>query len=145
MNERLKELYKKHILIKAKDEQHVGELEDYTHLLEAYNPMCGDKYTLYLKIADDRIEDAAFKGFGCAISKASTAVLTARLIGTSLTEAGKLTSLFLELINPDSKAAVETITADEELQAFAGTREYPERQQCASLAWTELSKSGFLA
>lgn len=144
MNERLKELYKKHILIKAKDERNVGELEGYTHLLEAYNPMCGDKYTLYLKIADDTIQSASFKGFGCAISKASTAVLAARLIGISLTEAGELTSLFLELINPDSKAAVEAITADEELQAFAGTREYPERQQCASLAWTELSKSGLL-
>lgn len=140
MNDRLKQLYKRHILIKSKDDTHVGELEGYTHLLEAYNPMCGDKYNLYLQVKGQTITGASFKGFGCAISKASTAVLTERLIGTSLTEAGELVNLFMEIINPDSSMAIEELTKDEELQAFAGTRDYPERIECASLAWKEFTE-----
>jgi nitrogen fixation NifU-like protein len=142
MNDRLKQLYKSHILTKAKDETHVGELQDFTHILEAYNPMCGDKYTLYLQISGKTIQNASFKGFGCAISKASTAVLTSRLIGMDFSSVSQLTDLFMELINPESKIPVEELTRDEELQAFAGTRDYPERIQCASLAWDELVKSG---
>lgn len=142
MNERLKELYKSHIIKKAKDDTHVGELPAYSHLIEAYNPMCGDKYILYLQVTGGKVTEASFNGFGCAISKASTAVLTDRLIGTCLTEVKALVDLFLELIDPESKIPVEQLTEDEELWAFAGTRDYPERIQCAGLAWTELAKSG---
>lgn len=141
MNERLKQLYKSHILTRAKDDSHFGELPGYTHLLEAYNPMCGDKYSLYLQVADKTILNASFKGFGCAISKASTAVLTQRLVGTDLTEALELADLFIKLIDPESDTPIEKLTGDEELQAFAGTREYPERVQCAGLTWEELIKS----
>lgn len=143
MNDRLKQLYKSHILTKAKDETHVGQLQDFTHVLEAYNPMCGDKYTVYLQVVDKTIVNASFEGFGCAISKASTAVLTSRLIGTDFLSAKQLTDLFMELINPESQIPVEELTSDEELQAFAGTRDYPERMQCASLAWDEFIKAGF--
>lgn len=142
MNERLKQLYKSHILKKAKDDTHLGELPAYTHLIEAYNPMCGDKYSLYLQVKGGTVAEASFQGFGCAISKASTAVLTERLIGTDLKEVKALVDLFLELINPESKTPIEQLTEDEELWAFAGTRDYPERIQCAGLAWTELAKSG---
>lgn len=140
MNDRLKQLYKSHILTKSKDNTHVGELKGYTHVLEAYNPMCGDKYSLYLQVADQTILDASFKGFGCAISKASTSVLTERLIGSDFTDAKRLANLFMEIINPDSATAVEELTEDEELQAFAGTRDYPERIECAGLAWKEFTK-----
>lgn len=140
MKDRLKQLYKSHILTKAKDETHLGELQNFTHKLEAYNPMCGDKYTVYLQVVDKTIVSASFKGFGCAISKASTAVLTSRLIGLDFSSAKALTDLFLELINPESNTPIEELTQDEELQAFAGTRDYPERIQCASLAWGEFIK-----
>lgn len=142
MNDRLKQLYKSHILTKAKDETHFGELSTYTHVLEAYNPMCGDKYSLYLEVEDERIKNASFKGFGCSISKASTAVLAARLVGAKFSGAKELTELFMELINSDSLIPVEELTDDEELLAFAGTRNYPERKQCASLVWDEFIKSG---
>ncbi|GAB5527578.1 MAG: SUF system NifU family Fe-S cluster assembly protein [Roseivirga sp.] len=142
MNERLKQLYKSHILKKAKDDTHFGELPVYTHLIEAYNPMCGDKYTVYLQVSGGTVTAASFQGFGCAISKASTAVLTERLIGTDLAKVKALVDLFLELIDPESKIPIEQLTEDEELWAFTGTRDYPERIQCAGLAWKELAKSG---
>jgi nitrogen fixation NifU-like protein len=140
MNDRLRALYKSHILTRSKDERHFGELPNYTHLIEAYNPMCGDKYNLYLQIEGNVVINASFKGFGCAISKASTAMLTERLIGAQLTDINEMVTLFLEILNPDSEEEVTSLTTDEELQAFAGTRDYPERLQCASLVWDELEQ-----
>ena len=86
MNDRIKGLYQEHILAKSKDESKVGILENATHTLEAYNPMCGDKYILYLFIQDNIVKEAMFEGYGCAISKASTAVLADTVIGKSLEE-----------------------------------------------------------
>ncbi len=138
MNERLKQLYKTQILTNAEDQTYFKELTEATHILEAYNPMCGDKYTLYLKMVGEKIAEASFKGYGCAISRASTSVLIKNILGKSLQELQAIIEQFMEVINEESEKSPESITADEELLAFAGTREYPERKKCASLSWDEL-------
>lgn len=138
MNDRIKSLYRSHILVNAKDESHHGKLEDPTHVLEAYNPMCGDKYTLYLKLVDGVIEEATFEGFGCAISKASTAVLTHQIEGKTVDQVKPIVELFHELVNESSGHSPESLTNDEDLLAFAAAREFPERKVCATLSWGEL-------
>lgn len=138
MNERIKNLYQSHILTKSKDESKVGILEKATHILEAYNPMCGDKYTVYLQVEGKTVRAAKFEGFGCAISKASTAVLTDRVIGMDLKQIAQLIEKFLDLIDADSTTPPEEITNDDQLLAFAAAREFPERKSCASLPWDEL-------
>ncbi len=138
MNDRIKALYQSHILVNAKDTSHQGKLEDATHVLEAYNPMCGDQYTVSLKIVDDVIEKATFDGFGCAISKASTAVLTKQIEGKTLVEIKPFIELFHELVNELSDQSPESLTSDEDLLAFAAAREFPERKVCATLSWEEL-------
>lgn len=135
MNERLKNLYKTQILTYAKDSTHEGELTGATHALEAYNPMCGDKYTIYLLVKNGTVNDAKFKGYGCAISKASTAILVEKIMGKELSEVEALVSLFLQVINAKSPHQPEELTSDEALLAFAATREFPERKKCASLSW----------
>ena len=140
MNERIKGLYQKHILAKSKEVQLVGKLADYTHALEAYNPMCGDQYTVYLRLLEDRVEDARFEGYGCAISKASTAVLAELVIGKTLVEIGPLITSFLELIDEDSLNEPEAITTNEQLLAFAAARDFPERKACASLSWERVNE-----
>jgi len=141
MNERLKELYKAQILTFAKDSSNEGELSNATHILKAYNPMCGDKYTLYLVVEREVISNAKFKGYGCTISKASTAILVDKIIGKELTEVASLVTLFMEIINEQSEQSAESLTNDEALLAFAATREFPERKRCASLSWEELQKA----
>lgn len=135
MNDRLKELYKTQILTYAKDSTREGELPNATHTVEAYNPMCGDKYTIYLLIKEEAVIDAKFKGYGCAISKASTAILVEKIIGKGLSEIESLVALFLQVINDQSEQQPEDLTSDEALLAFAATREFPERKKCASLSW----------
>ena len=138
MNDRIKSLYRSHILVNAKDESHQGELENATHILEAYNPMCGDKFTIYLRLEGDVIEQASYEGFGCAISKASTAVLIKQIEGKTLLEIKPIVELFYELVNESSAQSPESLTTDEDLLAFAAAREFPERKTCATLSWEEL-------
>tara|TARA_A100000171_G_scaffold23872_1_gene22217 strand:+ start:309 stop:746 length:438 start_codon:yes stop_codon:yes gene_type:complete len=138
MNDRLKALYKTQILAHAKNPFNEGVLEDYSHKLQAYNPICGDQFDLYLKFEDDIIQSTSFKGYGCAISKASTSVLTKQLLGKRKNEAKALIELFLNVINPESSESPESITSDEELLAFASAREFPERLTCANLAWEKV-------
>ena len=140
MNDRLKALYKSQILKRSKNPEHFGEMPGATHVLEAYNPMCGDQYKLFLKLDGELVTEASFHGYGCAISKASTEVLTQRIIGKKLSELDDMVTLFLSVIDPESAVDPEEITEEDELQAFAGTRQYPEREQCASLSWAELAK-----
>ena len=140
MSERIKGLYQTHILAKAKEEKLVGQLRQFTHVLEAYNPMCGDKYSIQMKIVGGIVEDARFEGYGCAISKASTAVLIESIIGRSTTEIKAMLSDFLELIEKESDRDPEEITNDDQLLAFAAARAFPERKKCASLAWEEMNE-----
>ncbi|KYG79698.1 hypothetical protein AWW67_10250 [Roseivirga seohaensis] len=140
MNDRLKALYKTQILAHAKNPFNEGVLEDYTHKLQAYNPVCGDQFDLYLKFEGDVIQNTSFRGYGCAISKASTSVLIKQLLGKSKSEAKVLVELFLKLINPESSESPESLTSDEEFLAFASAREFPERLTCANLAWEKLKE-----
>ena len=140
MSERIKGLYHEHILKKSKDETFKGVLQNESHKLEAYNPTCGDKYTVSMSIEDGVIQDARFDGFGCAISKASTALLTEIIIGKSLEMVKPIVENFLELIDENAKRDPEEIFNNDELLAFASARKFPERKTCASLSWDELYK-----
>lgn len=140
MNDHIKSLYKKQILAHAKSPFNEGVLEDYTHKLQAYNPVCGDQFDLCLELEGDIIQNTSFKGYGCAISKASTSVLTKQLLGKSKNEAKALIELFLKVINSESSESPESITSNEELLAFASAREFPERLTCANLAWKKVKE-----
>ena len=139
MNDRLKSLYKSQILKRSQNPEHFGEMEDATHVLETYNPMCGDQYKLFLYIDNEVVLKASFHGYGCAISKASTEILAKRVVGKKLNELHAEVALFLSIVDSESTVEPEQLTQEDELLAFVGTRQYPEREQCASLSWTEMA------
>ena len=138
MNDKLKSLYQQVILAKSKDEKFLGELEGYTHQMLAYNPLCGDKFELQIKVEAGVLKSLKYKGYGCSISKASTAVMCAELEMTNLGDVQLKIKDFLELISSDSIRHPEAITKNEELLAFAPAREFPERKSCADLSWKAL-------
>ena len=140
MTDKLKQLYKTQILKHSQNPFNEGKLVSYTHLIKAYNPVCGDQFDLYLNVIDQQVTEASFTGYGCAISKASTSVLTKQIIGKSKTEIEAFVADFLKMLDPNASQLPEEITADEELLAFAAAREFPERLSCANLAWLALIK-----
>ena len=129
----LRALYQEIILEHNKNPRNFKKMPEATQMLEGYNPLCGDHYTLYFKIIDDTIIDISFEGSGCAISKASASVMTTLLKGKTKAEAEKMFEIFHSLVIGELKdVSLETLG---KLAAFAGVSEFPARVKCASLAW----------
>lgn len=131
MNDRLKQLYKTVILKHNKEPFHYEKKETATHQLEAYNPLCGDRFKVFLEVKEGIIESIHFHGYGCAISKASTSVLAKHLEGKKIAAALVLCKDFQQVVSPDNKTEGEL----EEFEAFAAAKDFPGRLQCATLSW----------
>lgn len=135
MSDRIKALYQEHILRKSKDESHYGSLPEATHHIEAYNPLCGDQFKIHLRIDEQEIKEASFEGYGCAISKASTALFVELLLGLSLGESKSLIDRYLKLVDHESSEAPSSLFEEDKVLAFAAARDFPERKTCAELSW----------
>lgn len=132
----LQELYREVILDHNRQPRNFGELAGADRVVEGTNPLCGDKITLYVKLDDGTVADVAFKGTGCAISVASSSLMTERVKGLRVDEALAL----FDKVHAMLTAAGEEAPAEDldKLAALAGVREYPSRVKCASLAWHAL-------
>jgi nitrogen fixation NifU-like protein len=102
---------------------------------EGYNPLCGDRITVYLHVDEGIIKDASFQGSGCAISKASASLMTDSVKGRTVAEAEALFERFHRMITSQSDAPVEDLG---KLAVLGGVRQFPVRVKCASLAWHTL-------
>ena len=132
----LSELYQEVILDHNRRPRNFHALAEASHTAEGYNPLCGDRLTLYLKIDGDRIEDVAFQGAGCAISKASASMMTDELKGRTVDEAFALFERFHRMVTTPPDQSIEDMG---KLSSLAGVREFPVRVKCASLAWHTLN------
>jgi nitrogen fixation protein NifU and related proteins len=131
----LSDLYQEVILDHNRRPRNFGRMDGASHRAEGFNPLCGDRVTVFLRIADDRIADITFDGSGCAISKASASLMTDRLKGATLTEARTLFDRFHRMVTTPTSESVEELG---KLSALSGVREFPVRVKCASLAWHTL-------
>jgi nitrogen fixation NifU-like protein len=134
MNPELKSLYQEVILDHNRNPRNFRRMDDADASLEGFNPLCGDRYTFFVKMDGERIVDVAFKGSGCAISKASASVMGALLKGKTKSEADAMFTQFHELVTGklDAEAHADALG---KLAAFGGVSEFPARVKCASLPW----------
>ncbi len=129
------QLYQQLILEHNKHPRNFGDLPDATHSAEGYNPLCGDRLTLKLKVAEDgKIEAVRFSGDGCAISRASASMMTQALIGKTVAEADALSADFLNMLK-DRSFASDKLDAMGKLKTFSGIWQFPARVKCAALSW----------
>ena len=135
MDNALRELYQEVILDHSRHPRHYGAMPAPSHKAEGYNPLCGDRVSVYLKLdADGRVADIAFEGKGCAISQASASMMASLLKGRSREEADKLLEGFLHLVRGEEAAGL-TDDDRETLEVMGGISEFPMRVKCATLAW----------
>ena len=132
------ELYQQVILDHNKKPRNFREMPEATHFCHGFNPLCGDDYTVYLKINDDDvIEEVSFMGSGCAISKASSSLMTGFLKGKKVDESKMIFEEFHKMVlgelDPDQQEHHLG-----KLSLFKGIREFPSRIKCASLSWHSL-------
>src|SRR6516162_7119241 len=126
----LRELYQEVILDHYKKPRNFRALPDANRKQEGYNPLCGDKITVYLKVENGVIKDIGFQGSGCAISTASASMMTDSLKGKTIDQAETVFRSFHNLVT--GKNGGEDLG---KLAVFAGVREFPVRVKCATLAW----------
>ena len=129
------ELYQQVILEHNKKPRNFREMQDSTHNCHGYNPLCGDDYEIYLKVSgNDIIEEVSFTGTGCAISKASTSLMTNFLKGKSVDESRVVFKEFHKMVLGEFDPEKQENHLGK-LRLFMGVREFPSRIKCASLSW----------
>jgi nitrogen fixation protein NifU and related proteins len=131
----LTDLYQEVILDHNRRPRNFREIGDANRRREGYNPLCGDRLTLYVQLDGDRIRDLSFQGTGCAISKASASLMTEALKGKTIEEARSLFDRFHEMVTSPPETAAPDLG---KLSVLSGVREFPTRIKCASLAWHTL-------
>jgi nitrogen fixation NifU-like protein len=139
MSSELDDLYQEVILDHGRRPRNFRVIPDADREAEGLNPLCGDHFKLYVKLDGDRIEDIAFEGSGCAISKASASLMTSAVKGKTIGEAEELFSRFHQLVTEGP----EKVPLSElgKLAALSGVCEFPTRVKCASLVWHTLKNA----
>jgi nitrogen fixation protein NifU and related proteins len=133
----LRELYQDIILDHGRHPRNFGKLDHPSHFAHGHNPLCGDKITVYLTVAGDRIEDVKFEGRGCAISTASSSLMSEILKGKTVAEANALfRSFHAKVTGGVAPELPEPLEDDaERLDPLTGVKAYPVRVKCATLPW----------
>lgn len=131
----LHELYQDLIKDHSKNPRNFRAQADARHV-EGYNPLCGDRFTVYVKMNGDVVDDVSFQGTGCAISTSSASIMTQALKGKTRAEVEALFKRFREMLTHDV-SDVETADLGK-LAVFSGVRKFPVRVKCATLAWHTL-------
>jgi nitrogen fixation protein NifU and related proteins len=132
----LRDLYRDVILDHNRAPRNFGRLEPADARADGHNPLCGDRLTLSLRLADDRIEDVRFEGQGCAISTASASLMTEAVKGKDRATVGVLFDKVHRLLTSHDAPAPPELG---KLAALSGVREFPARVKCASLCWHTLN------
>ena len=130
----LSELYQEVILDHNKSPRNFRKLEDANRMAEGYNPLCGDQFTVYLKLEGDVIKEISFQGAGCAISKASASMMTASLKGKTEAEAKAL----FDRVHKMLLGELDMTSGEHDLgklSLLSGVSQFPARVKCASLSW----------
>lgn len=133
MNPELRALYQEMILDHGRRPRHFGAPAAYTHKLDAYNPLCGDRLTLYATLAEGKVQAVQFEGKGCAISVASASMMCEEVEGKPCSDAQALFVRFHDLVT--GQAGAEGIGR---MEILAGVKDFPSRVKCATLAWHTL-------
>jgi nitrogen fixation NifU-like protein len=139
----LQSLYQELIIDHGTEPRNFAKLDHASHFAEGYNPLCGDKIQLFLKVENNHIIAASFQGSGCAISTASASLMTESLIGKTLSEAQELFDDLQALITIDASDASnmpksELLEKLGKLSVLSGVQAFPSRVKCATLPWHAL-------
>jgi len=140
----LKQLYQDIILEHGKSPRNFGKCDGYSHKAKGHNPLCGDQVQIFLKLDNKkRVEDLTFEGSGCAISIASTSIMTELVKGKTFDIAKKIIKAFLNMIKNENDMKSNDLNEDQKtkIMSLSGVKQYPMRVKCATLAWHTLTSA----
>ena len=140
----LKELYQDIILEHGKKPRNFGKCQGYSHEAKGHNPLCGDQVQVYVKLNHKKtVEDLTFEGSGCAISIASSSIMTELIKGKSFEAVKSIINDFLNMIKNATEMKSSDLTDDQKtkIMSLSGVKQYPMRVKCATLAWHTLNSA----
>ncbi len=140
----LKELYQEIILDHGKNPRNLRKTENFNKEATGYNPLCGDKVHIYLKLNENKkVDDISFEGSGCAISMASASIMTDLIRGRKENEVKDIVKDFLYMIKEKPELSSKNLKDDEKtkLMCLSGVKQYPMRVKCATLSWHTLTSA----
>ena len=140
----IKELYQEIILEHGKNPRNLRKTDNFNKDAKGYNPLCGDKVHIYLKLNEkNKVEDASFEGSGCAISMASASIMTDLVKGKEAKEVKEIVNDFIGMIkeNPELKSKNLKDEEKTKLMCLSGVKQYPMRVKCATLSWHTLTSA----
>ena len=153
----LEDLYREIILDHYRNPRNRGELPvPPAHMVEGFNPLCGDEVVIYLDVEDGKVVDLRINGQGCSISQSSASMMSAAVKGKTVDEARALTRAFKALMSiheasldgdgvGDGGDDGEAVAPDPDvklgdLEALQGVVKFPVRIKCATLSWNTLTQ-----
>ena len=137
----LKELYQDIILEHGKSPRNFGKCDKHSHEAKGHNPLCGDQVQVYLRLNEKKtVEQVTFEGSGCAISIASTSIMTELVKGKNFNVAKNIIDEFLNMIKNGKEIKTKDLTEDQKtkIMSLSGVKQYPMRVKCATLSWHTL-------
>ena len=140
----LKQLYQDIILEHGKSPRNFGKCDKHTHEAKGHNPLCGDQVQIFLKLNNEnKVENLTFNGSGCAISIASTSIMTELVKEKSVDSAKKIVIDFLNMVKNTSEINSDDLDEDQKtkIMSLSGVKQYPMRVKCATLAWHTLTSA----
>jgi nitrogen fixation NifU-like protein len=147
MNDKLSELYQDTIIQHDRTPQRYEKRPTAQHIIDAYNPLCGDKYKIYLDVDNQQVTNISFHGYGCAISKAATSILMEKTINQPLDTVLHLIEKYLHIVKTGTSSYPTggvrrgtTEGGDSDLKTFAIAKNFPGRDKCATLSWQALKE-----
>lgn len=134
----LRDLYQEVVVDHSRRPRNFRKLDDANRTAQGYNPLCGDKVAVYVKVENGRLAEVSFQGSGCAISTASASIMTEAVKGKTPEEAKQLFTGFHDLVTTGSAGDHSDAAALGKLAVFSNVSDYPVRVKCATLAWHTL-------
>jgi nitrogen fixation NifU-like protein len=128
----LRELYQEMILAHSRAPRNYREMEPVDRRVDGFNPLCGDRITVFLRVEDGTVVDASFQGAGCAISVSSASMMTEAILGRPVEEVEATFTRFHDLVTGEEEGDGGDLG---KLKVFGGVREFPDRVKCAILGW----------
>lgn len=132
----LRNVYRETVLAHSRHPHNYSQLPTANRKALGFNPLCGDKLTVYINVQNDQVLQASFEGSGCAISIASASMMTDALEGCSVAEADAMINQVQHMLTSDDSATDDRLA---DIRALEGVRSYPSRVKCATLAWTAMA------
>ncbi len=140
----LKQLYQEIILEHGKSPKNRGKCHGYNYDAKGYNPLCGDKVHVYLKLDNGKkVENLTFEGDGCAISLASASIMTELVKGKSFNDAKEIMDNFFNLVKKGTENKLSHLDEDQKIKimSLSGVKQFPMRVKCATLSWHTLNSA----